>query len=267
MTTYAIGDVRGNFQALSELLEKIVFNPERDSLWFTGNLVGTGPDSLEVLRYVKSLGTQSVSVLGDQDLHLLAVAEGIQQQTPQDHFNELLAAPDRDELLKWLRLRPFMHKDAVFMLVHAGIPAEWSPSQVRTFAIEAHSALAMGDHKTFLDNIFADHPTRWHAKHRGWKRLRFITNAFTRMRYCDENGGLNLTADIPISNAPKELIPWYRLPERATANQNIIFGHWHLKEEKGAPGIFPLDSGCSQGGSLTAMEISSTPKLFSVPGQ
>jgi bis(5'-nucleosyl)-tetraphosphatase (symmetrical) len=243
------------------LLDKISFDREQDNLWFTGNLVGNGPEPVEVLRFVKSLEKQAVAVLGDQDLRLLAVAEGLQAQQADDQFDAILAANDRDELLKWLRQRPFFHKDSIFTLVHAGIPAEWSVSQARTFAIEAESALGMGGHLAFLENTADDHPTQWHAKHRGWKRLRFITNAFTRMRYCHENGRLDL------STAPSttDLLPWYRLPNRGTANQNIIFGHWQLPTGEGQPGIFPLDTGCGREGELTAMKVCAAPEVFSVP--
>jgi len=261
MTTYAVGDVRGNFQALTQLLDKLDFDRAQDCLWFTGDLVGIGSDSLAVLRFVKELDKGAVSVLGDQDLRLLAVAEGVQPPQENDYFDEVLAAPDRDDLLTWLCRRPFLYKDPTFTLVHAGIPAEWSPSQARTFATEVQFALSMGDRKTFLENIADDHPTRWHAKHRGWKRLRFIVNGFTRMRYCDESGRLDFSAD-----TSETLGPWFRLPDRGTANQNIIFGHWNLTGEKGMPGIFPLDTGCSFGGALTAMEISSTPRVIAVPG-
>ncbi len=263
MTTYAIGDVRGNFEALFRLLEKVAFDPAQDTLWFTGNLVG-GSDSLAVLRFVKGLGKGAVSVLGDQDLRLLAIAEGVQSPQAGDQFDELLAAPDKEDLLKWLRQRPFLYKDPIFTLVHAGIPAEWSPSQARTFAIEVESALSMGNRKAFLENIFADTPARWSAKHRGWNRLRFLVNGFTRMRYCDEDGYLDFTTDGSLGAVPENLLPWYRLPKRGTANQNIIFGHWMPPGENGMPGIFPLDTGCGLGGSLTAMQISSAPALISV---
>lgn len=266
MTTYAIGDVRGHFQTLQQLLDKIRYDREHDTLWFTGNLVGSGPDSLEVLRFVKGLNGKAISVLGDQELDLLSVAEGIKPQ-PIDEFTELLSAPDWGELLKWLRRRPFFYKDPVFTLVHAGIPSEWSISQTRTFATEVESALSMGSHKTFLENIVGDDPTRWHAKLRGWKRIRFITNAFTRMQYCDEDGRLDFSADVSVQSAPEGLIPWFRLPDRGTANQNIIFGHWNAASDPGpgVPGIFPLDTGCGQGGMLSAMRVSTTPEIISVP--
>lgn len=261
MTTYAIGDVRGNFKTLVQLLDKIQFNKEQDTLWFSGNLVNTGPDSLEVLRFVKDLGNRAVTVLGQQELRLLAVAEGVTPQDSDDLFDDVLAAPDRNALLKWLRQWPFLHHDLSFTLVHAGIPAEWSLSQARTLAMEAETSLSMGNHKSFLENIFADDPTRWHAKHRGWKRVRFITNAFTRIRYCNESGRLDFTAE---GTQPEGYIPWYRMTNRAMAEQKIIFSHWSTLDDAAVPGIYPLNSNSIHDDSLNALTISSQPEKIHV---
>ena len=261
MTTYAIGDVRGNFQTLLQLLDKIRFDPEQDALWFSGDLVNSGPDSLSVLRFVKDLGKHAITVLGHQELRLLAVAEGVEPPHPEDLFDEILAAPDRETLLKWLSQRSFLHHALNFTLVHAGIPAEWSLSQARTFAIEAESSLSMGNRKTFFENIIGDDPSRWHAKHRGWKRLRFIINAFTRIRYCNEIGRLDFSNE----NPPEGYAPWYRLTDRAMAKQNIIFGHASVPDNETVPGIFPLDTGYAKGASLCALKLSSAPEKISVP--
>ena len=265
MTTYAIGDVRGDFKTLSSLLNEIQFDREQDTLWFTGNLVNGGDDSLGVLRFVKELGKHAVTVLGEQELRLLGVAERVLPPTAEDRFNDILAAPDRDDLLKWLIQRPFLHSEANFVLVHAGIPAEWSVSKAQTLAMEAESSITMLNRKTFFENIFADNPTRWHPKHRGWQRLRFIINAFTRMHYCNELGRLNFSATHPDDNPPKGYQPWYRLTDRAAANKNIIFGHQPFVDDKCKPGIIPLDSGCARGGALSAFTVSSAAKLVSVP--
>jgi bis(5'-nucleosyl)-tetraphosphatase (symmetrical) len=259
MSTYAIGDVQGDLQTLLQLLDKIGFNRDQDTLWFTGNLVNRGPDSLAVLRFVRELGKQAVMVLGYQELRLLGIAEDVLPKSPDDVFDEILTAPDREALLKWLRQQPFLHHGLNFTLVHAGIPAEWSLSQAQTFAIEVESSLSMGGHKTFLENIFADDPTRWHAKHRGWKRLRFITNAFTRMRYSNEIGRL----DFNVSGA-KGYVPWYQRHDRAMARQNIIFGHWSAGEENSISGIFPLNTVNQQIGALSALTVSDTPQKITV---
>ncbi len=264
MTTYAIGDVRGNFQTLLRLLKEIRFDKAQDTLWFTGNLVNSGPDSLAVLRFVKDLGKSAVTVLGDQEMRLLAIAEGVQAKRAGELFDAILAAPDREELFRWLCQRPLVHHEANFTMVHAGIPAEWSLSQARTFAIEAESSLSMGNRKTFFENICGNSPSRWHAKHRGWKRLRFIVNAVTRMRYVNDIGRLDFSTEEPNQTQPEGYVPWYRLTDRAMAKQNIIFGHWQAPESEHVPGIFALDSGCGHDGALSALELCPTPVKISV---
>jgi bis(5'-nucleosyl)-tetraphosphatase (symmetrical) len=265
MTTFAIGAVRGDFHTLVKLLEKIRFSKTRDKLWFTGDLVNGGPDSLAVLRFIKDLGKQAVMVLGNQELRLLGIAQGTLTRQATDTFDEVLAAPDRESLLKWLCQRPLLYHEAGYTLVHAGIPAEWSLSQAQTLAMEAESTLGMGNPKAFLENIFADDPTRWHAKHRGWKRVRFITNALTRMRYYNDSGRLDFDVkDLPGSQ-PQDYVPWYRRADRAMATQKIIFGHWAVPEDDTVSGIFSLDSDCARGGALTALAMIDAPEKISMP--
>ncbi|WP_455220757.1 symmetrical bis(5'-nucleosyl)-tetraphosphatase [Kaarinaea lacus] len=261
MTIYAIGDVRGNFNALIQLLDKLQFDNQQDTLWFTGNLVDRDKDSIAVLRFVRELGSRAVSVLGEEELRLLAFAEGV--RTPEDNtvFDDVLSAPDRDVILKWLRQCPFLHSESNFTLVHAGIPAEWSLSQAQTLAMEAETSLSMGNHKSFLENIFANDPTRWHAKHRGWKRVRFIVNAFTRMCYCNSTGRLDFSDYSSPDTTSKELVPWFRMPDRAMAHQNIIFGHWTAPDSEAIPGIFALDSDSEQLTALTLFSSSSPEKI------
>ena len=260
MMTYVIGDVRGNFQALEQLLDQIEFDEAQDTLWFTGNLIGGGGDSLAVLQFVKGLGTRAVSVLGDEELRLLAVAQGVQVPGDVTAFDDILAAPDSDALLKWLRQRPFLHHEHNYTLVHAGIPAEWSLSQAKVLAMEAETSLSMAG-QAFLDNIFGDDPPppRWHAKHRGWKRVRFIVNAFTRMRYYNEKGRLYFSSDDIDGMETKDLIPWYRMADRAMANQKIIFGHGSIPDsgpDSGVvPGIYALGGSSEPEGSLNALKI------------
>ncbi len=265
MTTYAIGAVRGELQTLLKLLDTIHFDRIHDKLCFTGDLVNGGPDSLAVLRFARDLGKQAVTVLGNQELRLLGIAEGVIEAEPDDSFDEILAAPDRAVLLKWLQQCPFLHHDSGYTLVHAGIPAEWSFSQAQILAMEAESTLSMGNPKAFLENIFADDPTRWHAKHRGWKRVRFITNAFTRMRYLNESGRLDFSEKGSPGSQPEGYLPWYRLADRAMATQKIIFGHWNVQEKDTLTAIFPIDTGCGRGGTLTALTMTSSPKIISVP--
>jgi len=263
MATYAIGSVKGDYQSLLKLLETIPFDPENDCLWFTGNLVNKGPESLAVLRYVKNLGKKAVTVLGDQELHLLALAEGFAQAEAGDTLDDILNAPDRDELLKWLRRRALVHHDAKlnFTLVHAGIPAEWTFSQALTFAYEVESVFSQGNYAALLENMGQDQ-SRWHAKLRGWKRLRFITNAYTLMKYCNGQGKLDFNTCGALGAQAEGLAPWYRLPGRLTAHLNIIFADDANFDDDVFPGIYPLPSQ----GELSALKLSATPESISMPG-
>lgn len=241
MSIYAIGSVNGHYRPLLDLLEKIRFNPDNDCLWFAGDLVNKGPDSLAVLRFVKSLGKQAVTVLGDQELHLLTLAAGLGQAEAGDTLDEILAAPDRDELLKWLRRRPLIHHDSKlnFTLVHAGIPGEWTFSQALTFAYEVESVLASGNYATLLANQGQDQ-SRWHPKLTGWKRLRFIINAYTLMAYCNSQGKLAFNAGGAPTAPAEDWQPWYRSPGRMTAHLNIVFANDGHFNDDAFPGIYPL---------------------------
>jgi len=261
MTTYAIGSVKGDYQALLALLEKIQFNPDNDCLWFTGNLLNGGPQSLEVLRFVKGLGKKAVTVLGDQELHVLTVAAGLRQPEAGDTLDEILAAPDREVLLKWLRGRPLIHHDAKlnFTLVHAGIPAEWTFSQALTFAYEAESQLVFGNYTTLLEHQGQDQ-SRWHPKLTGWKRLRFIMNAYTLMKYSNPQGKLDFRTRGAVATQTEGLVPWYRLPNRMTAELNIIFADDADFRDADFPGIYPLPTQAW----LSALALSATPEKTSV---
>jgi bis(5'-nucleosyl)-tetraphosphatase (symmetrical) len=261
MTTYAIGSVKGDYQALLALLEKIQFNPDNDCLWFTGTLLNGGPQSLEVLRFVKGLGKKAVTVLGDQELHVLTVAAGLRQPEAGDTLDEILAAPDREVLLKWLRGRPLIHHDAKlnFTLVHAGIPAEWTFSQALTFAYEAESQLAFGNYATLLEHQGQDQ-SRWHPKLTGWKRLRFIMNAYTLMKYSNQQGKLDFRTCGAVATQTEGLVPWYRLPNRMTAELNIIFADDADFRDADFPGIYPLPTQAW----LSALALSATPEKISV---
>lgn len=265
MTIYAIGAVAGDFTALNRLLSQIEFNREHDQLWFSGNLVNGGPDSLAILRFVRELGRHAVVVLGYQELRLLSIAEGMAQPQQNDAFTDILTADDRATLLKWLYQRPFLHHEAGYTLIHAGIPAEWSLSQARTFAIEAESSLAMGNPKTFFENIAGNSPTRWHAKLRGWKRLRFIVNALTRMSYYDDTGRFDFTLEATGSVPPENYRPWSQQTDRVMAGHNIICGNVLGAVADDVPGIFPLHRGQGDGNTLSAMRLSATPETIKVP--
>ena len=261
MTTYAIGSVKGDYQSLLKLLEEIQFDPDNDCLWFTGNLVNEGPESLAVLRFVKSLGKKAVTVLGDQELHLLALAAGFAQPQAGDTLDEVLNAPDRYELLKWFRLRGLIHHDSKlnFTLVHAGIHADWTFSQALTFAYEVESVLSGSNYAAFLENRRQDQ-SGWHAKLRGWKRLNFISNAYTLMKYCNGQRKLDFYTGGAISTQAEGLAPWYRLPDRITANLNIIFSDDAAFEDDVFPGIYPLPAQ----GALSALKLSATPERIGI---
>lgn len=263
MATYAVGDVQGCYKELLALLERIEFDPNRDRLWFTGDLVNRGPQSLEVLRFVMQLGDRAVTVLGNHDLHLLAMAY---DHTPQIHkhdtFNQVLAASDREQLLDWLRHRPCLYHDALsgFTLIHAGLPPQWDLVKARQCAMEVEDILREGDHHGFLSNMYGNTPDCWSDDIQGWERLRFITNCLTRMRYCDRNGRIALEETGPPGTQAAGLLPWYEIPGRASSNMRIIFGHWStLKlslESMHKHKVFPLDTGCVWGGQLTALRLS-----------
>ena len=261
MTTYAIGSVKGDYQSLQLLLQKIDFNPEPDTLWFSGNLVGSGPGNSEVLRFVKSLGKKAVTVLGDQELRLLGLASGFVETADDDTLHEVLQAPDRDELLKWIRQKALLHHDSKlnFTLAHAGIPGEWTRSQTLTFAYEVESVLSGSNYQAFLENRRQDQ-TAWHAKLRGWKRLNFICNAYTLMKYYNERGRLDFKAGGPVREQAEGLTPWYRVPDRITANLNIIFSDDADFQDAEFPGIYPLPAN----GNLCALNLSNPTERISI---
>lgn len=257
MAVYAIGDVQGCYDPLQRLLEALAFDPAEDVLWFTGDLVNRGPQSLQVLRLVHSLGNRAITVLGNHDLTLLAVAEGFVRPKHKDTFLSILEAPDRQELLNWLRCCPLLHHDAMlrFTLVHAGLPPQWDLEQARSCASEVESALRSPDYPFFLANMFGSEPRGWRADLEGIERLRYSVNCLTRMRFCSIDGALNFAAKGPPGSQPENLIPWFRFPNRRNAELNIVFGHWAALGFYREPGIYALDSGCVWGNQLTALRL------------
>jgi bis(5'-nucleosyl)-tetraphosphatase (symmetrical) len=255
MAVYAIGDVQGCFSALLTLLDRLRFDRTRDQLWFVGDLVNRGPQSLEVLRFVKALGDSAVTVLGNHDLHLLAVAYGRGRLKPKDTFTDVLAAPDRDDLLTWLRHRPLLHHNATsgMTLIHAGLPPQWTLAMAQACAAEAEAVLRGPDYLLFFDNL--DGPARGQEVPVSdkWGRLRYITHCLTRLRYCDADGRLNAEATGPPGSQPPAYFPWFAIPHRASADLNIVFGHWSTLGLYQAPGVYALDTGCVGGGALTAL--------------
>jgi bis(5'-nucleosyl)-tetraphosphatase (symmetrical) len=265
MTTYAIGDIQGGFDALEFLLEKICFDPKNDRLWFVGDLVNRGDKSLETLRFIKKLGNNAISVLGNHDLTLLALADG-NKVLKKHTLDGILNAPDREELLHWLRHRPLLHHDNTlgYTMVHAGLPPQWDLQMSQQCAHEVEQVLRSDQYHEFLGQMFGDKPKKWHNDLKGWDRLRFITNSLTRMRYCKPNGKLNFKDKGQLGSQKPGYIPWYEVQKHRHAGLKIIFGHWAtLFGYTSQSHVYALDTGCLWGGSLTAMELG-TDVLFSV---
>jgi bis(5'-nucleosyl)-tetraphosphatase (symmetrical) len=263
MAVYAIGDLQGCIDPLRSLLDEVKFDPVSDWLWFVGDLVNRGPQSLDVLRFVKSL-PNALSVLGNHDLHLLAVAAGQAPQKKQDTFDSVLAAPDRDELLHWLRQLPLLHHDAAlgYTLVHAGMLPQWDLALARRLSDEACAFIRRSDKNDLFTHMYGDTPDAWDDDLAGWARLRLIINGFTRLRYCDRNGRMDLRPKgAPGKQAP-HLMPWFEVPDRRGRDLRIVFGHWSTLGVWNAGGVIGIDSGCVWGGQLTAVRLDRDPASF-----
>jgi len=257
MATYAIGDIQGCYDEFRRLLDQIEFDPVNDRLWCAGDLVNRGPDSLSVLRWVKALGEHAVVVLGNHDLHLLAVAAGVDRHHKKDTLDEILTAPDRDELLDWLRHRPVMHVDEKkdFAVLHAGLAPQWDLEQAVACAGELEAALRDPGNEEFLNAMYGNEPARWSEDLTGIERLRFITNCFTRLRYCDADGTLHLHEKALPGTQPEGVLPWFQVPGRRTADDRIIIGHWSTLGFHVGDNVWAIDSGCLWGGHLTAIRV------------
>jgi bis(5'-nucleosyl)-tetraphosphatase (symmetrical) len=266
MALYAIGDVQGCYHALLRLLDKLRFDPTEDTLWFAGDLINRGPQSLPVLRLVQSLGERAVTVLGNHDLTLLAAAEGYVRLRRKDTFQCVLEAPDRAVLLDWLRHRPILYYDSKLntALVHAGLAPQWDLSQAQTCAAELESVLQGPEYGAFLAQMFGSEPRLWRDDLQGFKRLRFIVNCFTRMRYCHADGTLNFSEKGPPGSQPADLIPWFQVPGRRNDNLKIVFGHWAALGYYRCRGICALDSGCAWGNQLTAVCLTDGEAVYRV---
>ena len=261
-STYAIGDVQGCFDDLLRLLEKLKFDPETDQLWFTGDLVNRGPDSLELLRFVRGLGGAAISVLGNHDLYLLAAAAGAVNIRKKDTIAGILDAPDCEELLFWLRHQPVLHhsEDLGFSMVHAGLPPQWDLEKARKCARELETVLQNFNYEDLFRHMTAGGPLRWREKLDGWDRLQFITLCFTQLRWCDRSGRIDLQGKRCSSRKKKmRSYPWFRIPHRASKPMKILFGHWAKlaisRSDKGSTGVVPLDTGCANGGRFTAFRL------------
>ena len=267
MAVYAIGDIQGCCDEFEALLAQLHFDRARDRLWLTGDLVNRGPRSLEVLRLVKSFGSAAITVLGNHDLHLLAAAlTPSEQLKPQDTLGPIFEAPDRDELLTWLRSLPLLHHDATlgYTMIHAGLPPQWDLATARSCAAELEQALR--DDARCLElfsHMYGDRPNRWSEDLRGVERLRFITNCLTRLRFCRADGTLELKFKGKIESAPPGVWPWFRVPQRRSRDLHIICGHWSALGYHDGDGVLSIDTGCVWGEKLCAVRLDrSAPPVF-----
>ncbi|MEX0385433.1 symmetrical bis(5'-nucleosyl)-tetraphosphatase [Spiribacter onubensis] len=265
MADYAIGDVHACLDPLRMLLERLQFDPARDRLWFTGDLVGRGPQAAETLRFIRDLGAAAESVLGNHDIHCLAVAAGHGRLRRNDRLEPLLEAPDAADLLHWLRQRPLLIEPAGGLtLVHAGIPPQWDLATARRCAREAETRLRSEASDALFAHLYGNQPASWSAALHGWPRLRFIINALTRMRFCHADGRLDFSDNGPPEEAPDGLYPWYETPGRRLRPREttVISGHWSRLGCRQGPGYISLDTGCLWGGRLTAMRLDTMPPAF-----
>ena len=255
MTTYALGDIQGCQPQMQELLDIIERETPDAKLLFAGDLVNRGPKSLDALRQVMNLEEKAVTVLGNHDLHLLAVAAGIQEMKPGDSIRPVLDAPDRDELIDWLRHRPMAYTDDGRLLVHAGVLPQWDLNKTMELAHEVEMVLRGPDWKEFLKEMYGNLPNKWNDNLTGTARLRCIVNGLTRLRFCKADGEMEFASKMGTSEAPQGYMPWFDVPDRRTRDVTVIFGHWSTLGLLLRDNLIALDTGCVWGGQLTAVRL------------
>lgn len=255
MATYAIGDVQGCFASLQALLKEIDFEPGKDRLWFVGDLVNRGPESLQTLRFICDLGDSAVVVLGNHDLHLLGVWAGHRTVHHTDTLAPILEAYDCDDLMQWLLHRPVAHYEHGVLMVHAGVWMGWTLEQVLFHAQELEAALRGPDMEWVFAHLYGSVPSQWSDELVGAERLRVITNVFTRMRFCRPDGEMEFHHKGPLGSAPPPLLPWFALPQRRTRGVPIVCGHWSALGLYLVDDVMALDTGCLWGGQLTALRL------------
>lgn len=255
MATYAIGDIHGCWQTLQSLLNHIDFDADTDRLWLVGDLVNGGPDSLAVLRWARRLDERATVVLGNHDLHMLAVWSGAQSLSDGDTFGDVLAADDADELMDWLRRRPIVHRDGDLLMVHAGLLPEWSADDAQRLAAELEATLRAPDYADFFAEMYGDRPRRWDEGLQGADRLRVIVNAMTRMRAVTEDGAIDLDFKRTLDEMPAGKMAWFDHPQRTSRGTTVVFGHWSALGYLHRDNVYALDSGARWGGELTALRL------------
>ncbi len=265
MATYAIGDIQGCFSALTKLLNRIDFNPTEDRLWCVGDVVNRGPQSLEVLRFLKNLGSAATIVLGNHDLHALALFDNISTERPKDTLQEVLNAPDVNDLMTWLRHQPLLHQEKNWVLIHAGLLPAWSVPEACSYAREVEHVLRSPQYREFLTYLFTHKKEldRWDSNLQGHARLAVITQVFTKLRTCSSEGVMNHQYKGPLDQIPTGFLPWFDVPGRKSLEAFLVFGHWSAMGTRIERTYAALDSGCVWGRQLTAFRLDDS-QLFQV---
>lgn len=269
MACYAIGDVQGCYDELRELLDVIAFDPAEDRLWLVGDLVNRGANSLQTLRFLRSLGNAAVCVMGNHDFYLLYLAcnPGAMERKRHDTLQEVLDAPDREVLLDWLRQRPLLHVENDYVLVHAGLPPGWTVRQARARSAEVEAVLSGEQWQFCLPHLWGNLPASWEEDLEGFARLRVVVNAMMRMRFCNADGGMEFDAKGPPDKAPPAHYPWFLHPARTMEREGVtvVCGHWSALGLYLTPHVVALDTGCVWGGVLTALRLEDR-AVFQVQG-
>ena len=272
MSTYAIGDLQGCYVELIDLLNEINFDERNDQLWFVGDLVNRGPMSLDCIEYVMSLGNNAKTVLGNHDLHLLAIAEGIRKPHKKDTLDEIVHAEHAKQIYSWLRAQPLMVQDddLGYTMLHAGLPPVWSIQEAKEFAQETEIMINSDEFYNFLPSMYGNEPVLWSNSLSDIERHRYVINSFTRTRYLHLDGTMNFS-EKGIPDDKSELVPWYAYPNRQSKNSRIIFGHWSTvtlgqTQDFSQFNVYPIDTGCIWGGKLTAIRLEDE-KIYFVPSR
>ena len=255
MALYCIGDVQGCDDALDRLLDTLGFSPSRDTIFMLGDLVNRGPDSLGVLRRLIRYGNSARCLLGNHDLHLLAVAAGARKHKKKETISDILDAPDRDELLDWVRQRDMAIYERGVLMVHAGVLPAWTCERTLALAGELSSVLAGPDHHDFMHHMYGDEPAAWDERLTGHDRLRVVVNALTRLRFCSPQGVMEFAFKEGADSGPEGYLPWFDVPGRRTADVAVAFGHWSTLGWLGREDVYALDGGCVWGGHLSALRL------------
>jgi bis(5'-nucleosyl)-tetraphosphatase (symmetrical) len=264
MSTFAIGDLQGCFRTLQALLKEIGFERNRDYLWFVGDLVNRGPDSLACLRFVRDLGARATTVLGNHDLHLLAAAEGIGKHGKHDTLDDVLAAADAFELLRWLRQQKLLHVERDYAMVHAGLLPAWSWQEAQDLARHVETMLAGAQYRQVLLSMYGNEPDRWDASLSGEHRTRITINAMTRLRALTQSRAIDFKFKGSLADMPADLVPWFNVATRRETPPVTIVGHWSALDLYVSPSVVSLDTGCVWGRKLTAMRLEDK-QIFQVP--